>query len=124
MEIPRPSDADRALFAAVMPDSPEVIVKPMFGNVGAFVNGNMFAGLFGSTIGVRVVAETTRAELAAMDGIRSFGPSERPMKEYLGLPADWDADSLATWVARAYGEVGALPPKATKPKTTKPKRGA
>lgn len=26
------------------PDRPDVVIKPMFGNLGAFVKGNMFAG--------------------------------------------------------------------------------
>ena len=32
----------------MLPDDPEIEVKPMFGNLGAFVHGNMFAGLFGA----------------------------------------------------------------------------
>ena len=54
MEMPRASDADKERFRAVVPDLPEVVIKPMFGNLGAFVNGNMFAGLFGPTIGVKL----------------------------------------------------------------------
>ena len=38
---------------------PGVEVKPMFGQLGAFVNGNMFAGLFGSSIGVKLDEEMT-----------------------------------------------------------------
>ena len=47
--MPKASDADKEHFRSVLPDHPEVVVKPMFGNLGAFVNGNMFAGLFGPT---------------------------------------------------------------------------
>jgi TfoX/Sxy family transcriptional regulator of competence genes len=114
MEFPKPRDEDRALFADVIPDSAEVLVKPMFGNLGAFVNGNMFAGLLGSTIGVRVISDATRAEFTATPGMRKFGPGERPMKEYVGLPADWDADRLREAVETAFAEVRALPPKAPK----------
>lgn len=53
----------------------------MFGNVGAFVNGNMFAGLFGPTIGVNLAADEHAALLAGGGG--PFGPAERPMKAYL-----------------------------------------
>ena len=49
MQIPKPTDADKDRFRALVPDSPDVEVKPMFGNLGAFVHGNMFAGLFGIT---------------------------------------------------------------------------
>ena len=34
----------RERFAALVPDAPRVEIKPMFGNLGAFVNGNMFMG--------------------------------------------------------------------------------
>ena len=54
MEMPKASDADKEHFRSVLPDHPEVVVKPMFGNLGAFVNGHMFAGLFGPTIGVKL----------------------------------------------------------------------
>ena len=54
MEMPKASDADKEHFRSVVPDHPGVVIKPMFGNLGAFVNGNMFAGLFGPTIGVKL----------------------------------------------------------------------
>lgn len=64
LEIPKASDAEKEHFRSVLPDHPEVVVKPMFGNLGAFVNGNMFAGLFGPTIGVKL-ADADREELEA-----------------------------------------------------------
>jgi len=51
MKIPKPSDDDRARFRSLVPEDPRVEVKPMFGNLGAFVNGNMFMGLFGPEVG-------------------------------------------------------------------------
>ncbi|MGW4928944.1 TfoX/Sxy family protein [Agromyces sp. NPDC004153] len=122
MQVPKASDAAKARFTSVVPDDPRVVVKPMFGNLGAFVNGNMFAGLFGDRIGVRVLDESARAELAAVDGAGPFGPDERPMGGYVAVPAAWDdePDRIAEQVARAFEEVAALPPKA--PKTRKPPR--
>jgi hypothetical protein len=38
--------------------APDVNIKPMFGNLGEFVNGNMFMGLFGSDIGVELSSVT------------------------------------------------------------------
>ncbi|RXZ73229.1 hypothetical protein [Agromyces albus] len=61
MQIPKPSDAAKERFTSSMPDDPRVVVKPMFGNLGAFVNGNMFAGLFGDRIGVRALDEGVRS---------------------------------------------------------------
>ncbi len=116
MRIPKPSEDDKARFRALIPEAPEVEVKPMFGNLGAFVNGNMFAGLFGAAIGVRLVNESSRTELAAIAGTGPFGPAERPMGGYLALPAEWaDAPKQAgTWVERALAEVRTLPPKKSK----------
>jgi TfoX/Sxy family transcriptional regulator of competence genes len=62
MKMPKHSDEDKARFRALVPDGPGVEVKPMFGSVGAFVNGNMFAGLFGTDIGVKLDDEA-KAEL-------------------------------------------------------------
>ena len=39
MQIPKPTDADKERFRSLVPDDPRVEVKPMFGNLGAFVNG-------------------------------------------------------------------------------------
>jgi TfoX/Sxy family transcriptional regulator of competence genes len=117
MEIPKPSEDDKEFFRSLLPDDPEVEVKPMFGNLGAFVHGNMFAGLFGSAVGVRL-AEPDAGELAAVDGSGPFGPAERPMGGYLSLPGAWrdDADLAAQWVDKARAYVGSLPPKVAKPK--------
>jgi TfoX/Sxy family transcriptional regulator of competence genes len=117
VQVPKASDAAKELFTSVVPDDPRVVVKPMFGNLGAFVNGNMFAGLFGDRIGVRVLDEGARAELAAIEGAGPFGPEGRPMGGYVALPAAWanEPERIADEVARAFEAVAALPPKARKP---------
>ena len=117
MQMPKASDASKALFAAVMPDDPRVVVKPMFGNLGAFVNGNMFAGLFGDRVGVKVLDAAARAELDATEGAGPFGPEERPMGGYVAVPERWadEPERIAEWVARAFDETAALPPKPPKP---------
>ena len=58
MKMPKHSDEDKARFRDLVPEAPGVEVKPMFGSVGAFVNGNMFAGLFGTDIGVKLDEES------------------------------------------------------------------
>ncbi|HEY2312648.1 MAG TPA: TfoX/Sxy family protein [Streptosporangiaceae bacterium] len=122
MEIPKPTDADREYFRSLLPDNPWIEVKPMFGNLGAFVKGNMFAGLFGASVGVRL-ADADRDELAAVDGAGPFGPAERPMGGYLSLPPAWRADPerAADWMGRAFTYVGAMPPKKAKPSRAKPR---
>ena len=117
MQIPKPTDADKEFFRSVLPDDPEIEIKPMFGNLGAFVHGNMFAGLFGPDVGVRL-DDGGRAELEAADGSGPFGPEERPMGGYLSLPRAWRASPVvaAGWIERARDYVATLPPKQKKPR--------
>jgi TfoX/Sxy family transcriptional regulator of competence genes len=120
MEIPKPSEADKDFFRSVLPDDPAVEVKPMFGNLGAFVHGNMFAGLFGPAVGVRL-GDAAREELEAIDGTGPFGPAERPMGGYTSMPGAWreSPDLAASWVERALAHVSAMPPKVKKPKAAR-----
>ena len=115
MKMPKHSDEDKARFRRLVTDAPGVEVKPMFGSLGAFVNGNMFAGLFGTDIGVKL-DEGDRAELAAVEGSGPFGPEERPMGGYLSLPSSYDDAQASEWVDRAREYVATLPPKVKKPK--------
>ncbi len=118
MQIPKPSEDDKEFFRSLVPAEPDVEIKPMFGNLGAFVHGNMFAGLFGSAVGVRL-DDAASQELAAIEGAGPFGPEERPMGGYLSLPPDWRAapDLASAWVERALAHVRTMPPKAKKPKS-------
>jgi hypothetical protein len=112
MQIPKPTTADKDRFRAIVPDDPRVEVKPMFGNLGAFVNGNMFMGLFGADIGVKLDAVDADA-LRAVDGAGPFGPAERPMGAYVALPPSLVGTPDGNrWVARSMAFVGAMPPKA------------
>jgi TfoX/Sxy family transcriptional regulator of competence genes len=117
MEIPKPSEADKDFFRSLLPHDPAVEIKPMFGNLGAFVHGNMFAGLFGPAVGVRL-DDAGRAELEGIEGSGPFGPAERPMSGYTSLPGAWRAtpEMAAPWVERALRHVSTLPPKVKKPK--------
>ena len=123
MEIPKPSEDDKQFFRSLIADDPEVEIKPMFGNLGAFVHGNMFAGLFGPAVGVRL-AEPAASELAALDGSGPFGPDGRAMAGYISLPAAWRDDPVlaSSWVDKAREHVGSLPPRVKKPKAAKSKK--
>ncbi len=109
MRIPKPTDADKQRFRELVPDDPRVEAKPMFGNLGAFVNGNMFMGLFGAEIGVKL--PSIELDQLRRAGGGAFGPAERPMSGYATLPI---AANATTWVVAALDHVAALPPK--KPK--------
>jgi TfoX/Sxy family transcriptional regulator of competence genes len=99
-----------------VPDDTRVEVKPMFANLGAFVNGNMFMGLFGPDIGVKLPAPELDELMSAGGG--PFGPSERPMSGYVTLPADLAPQRAHEVVDAALAYVATMPPKAAK----KPKK--
>ena len=124
MEIPKPTEADKEFFRSLVPGDTDVELKPMFGNLGAFVHGNMFAGLFGRAVGVRL-DEAGRAELAGLDGSGPFGPAERPMGGYLSLPSAWrdNPELAADWVSKALAFVSTMPAKQAKPKKARPAAG-
>ena len=100
MKIPKPTDGDRDRFNDLVPADPRVTVKPMFGNLGAFVNGNMFMGLFGAGVGVKL-SDADRDALLLVPGAGPFGPEERPMGGYITLPATMSAESAARWTNAA-----------------------
>ncbi len=112
--MPKATDHDKDRFRSLVPAVAGVEVKPMFGQLGAFVNGNMFAGLFGSGVGVKV-DEQSRAELERI-GAGAFGPQERPMPGYLTLPETMGDEEAGAWVERARAHVATFPPKAKKKK--------
>jgi len=119
MEMPKASASDKDRFRSLVPELPEVAIKPMFGNLGAFVNGNMFAGLFGPTVGVKLSAADT-ATLESTERTVPFGPAERPMGGWTGLPEAWNGEGdgdearARAWVEKAFEHVAGLPPKARK----------
>jgi TfoX/Sxy family transcriptional regulator of competence genes len=118
VEMPKPTDADKEFFRSLVPDDPRVEVKPMFGNLGAFVNGNMFMGLFGADVGVKL-ADADREALLGEEGAGPFGPEERPMGGYVALPTSWRTGpaNAERWITKALDHVGSMPPKAKKSKS-------
>jgi TfoX/Sxy family transcriptional regulator of competence genes len=115
VQIPKPSDKDKEYFRSLVPDDPSVETKPMFGNLGAFLNGNMFMGLFGADVGVKL-SDDDRQRLLAEAGAGPFGPEERPMAGYVTLPATWRSSpkKSSAWIAKAHATAGALPAKMKK----------
>ena len=119
--IPKPSDDDKAYFASLFEDRPDVELKPMFGNLAAFSvnNSQMCSGLFGPLVGVRL-PEDQRQELLAVDGAGPFGPEDRPMKEYVALPPAWRSghdDDVDAWIDRAVAHTATLATKKKRKRT-------
>jgi TfoX/Sxy family transcriptional regulator of competence genes len=69
-KMPRSSKESEALLRSLLPETKEVTLRPMFGNLSAFVGGNMFTGVFGEDFLVRL-PEADRAELLKIEGQRS-----------------------------------------------------
>jgi len=114
----------KAKFDAAFPPAPAER-KQMFGYPCGFVNGNMFAGIFGSRVFVRV-SDAHGAELAGAGG-EPFEPMKgRPMKGYTLLPAPLvdQPRAFASWTARAAEHTATLPPKAKKRAKPPPKSKA
>jgi TfoX/Sxy family transcriptional regulator of competence genes len=112
MQIPKPTEADKDRFRALVPSTQDVEIKPMFGNIAAFVNGNMFMGLFGSDIGVKL--SPADQDRLRESGGGPFGPTERPMGGYVSLPETMSDDELHGWIDAALSYVAELPPKQPK----------
>ena len=117
--MPKPSEETKAAFSRLVPDEPAVTLKPMFGNLSAFVNGNMFAGLFGEDLFVRL----PEPEITAVkkQGGRDFEPMPgHTMKGYVILPGTWHTKPgpAVVLIKRSLGLTRAMPAKAPKKKAT------
>jgi TfoX/Sxy family transcriptional regulator of competence genes len=92
--------------------------RRMFGFPCAFVNGNMFAGLFQTGLFLRL-SETEREEFLRLKGASRFEPLPgRVMREYVTAPADMARQPkvVAEWLRKAFVYGSSLPAKAMKRK--------
>lgn len=112
--------------------------RVMFGYPAGFLHGNMFCGVFGKSLFVRL-GEADREALLREEGASTLDPmGGRPMREYVVVPPDLLDDDAAMrgWMARAVAYAQTLPPKAKavtaakkpgpkkKPATKSPKKRA
>lgn len=114
MEMPKATEADKDRFRSLVPDDAGVEVKPMFGNLAAFVNGNIFLCLLGADVGVKL--DRSDADALTAKGGGPFGPGEKPMAGYVTLPGAWAGSPAKArpWIDKALAGAAALPPKAPK----------
>jgi len=121
MNMPKSPPALIDFFASVVPAAPDVAQKKVFGYPAAFVNDNMFMGLHGDYMILRLGADD-RAALLHHEGAHLFEPMEgRPMKEYVVVPAAirQSEAELKPWIDRALTFGRSMQPKVKKPKTPK-----
>ena len=110
--FPKPDAETRAAFDDLVPEDPRVAVRPMFGNLSAFVNGNMFMGVFGRDLFVRL-PDDERERLIGEGGSEFEPMPGRPMKGYVALPDGWRKDraGATAWIDRSLEWAAGLPPK-------------
>jgi TfoX/Sxy family transcriptional regulator of competence genes len=116
MKIPRSDENAKEFLKSILPDDPRVTIRPMFGNISAFVNGNMFTGLFGNDLFVRL-SEENRKKLLENKGSSLLEPMKgKPMKEYVVIPKTWrnQPETIRMWVNRSLDWTSKLPPKTPK----------
>jgi len=115
-KIPHSSKESEALLRSLLPAGKEISVRPMFGNLAAFVGGNMSVGLYGDDLFVRL-SDSDRAELLENEGATVFEPMKgRQMKEYIVVPRSWKRDpaKIKPWVTKSFEWSSRLPAKKAK----------
>jgi TfoX/Sxy family transcriptional regulator of competence genes len=122
MKFPKPSDEAKAGFPKMVPDDPAVALKPMFGQISAFVNGNMFCFLWGDELFVRL-PDPDVAELKKQGG-KDFQPmpGRTGMAGYVTVPGGWRAKPANALIKKALAHTRAMPAKAPKRSKTTAKR--
>lgn len=115
-KIPSAGAAAVAAFERLTPTKPTITTKKVFGQPAAFVNGNMFMGVFGEQVFVRLSEPECRSAVEE-DGMKPFEPmAGRAMRGYvvLGSKVLASASAARSWVARSLTFAETLPPKTAK----------
>jgi TfoX/Sxy family transcriptional regulator of competence genes len=116
LKIPRPDKESVDLFQSLVPKDDRVTVRPMFGNVSAFVNGIMFFGVFGNDLFIRPSSED-QLDLLKNKGSSTLEPMKgKLMKDYVVLPRTWRArpEILRSWISKSLEWSSKLPAKKAK----------
>lgn len=113
----KPTDAAIDALHGAFPEDEGAVLKKMFGMPAGFIQGNMFMGVFGDGVVLRMTSER-RTELMDVEGVGPFEPMGRLWKQYVWVSATvWGGhDSLAGWAREALAFTATLPAKAPKPR--------
>lgn len=93
--------------------------KPMFGHEVYWVNGNMFTGVFQSSIFIRLSKGEQEEFMEKYADAKQFEPmAGRPMKDYVTVPESVLGDKKAVdeWMTISYNYTSSLPEKKAKAK--------
>ena len=111
-------EALKARFAELTADLPGCEPRKMFGYPCAFVNGQMFVGVFADRLMMRL-SESDRATFLKLKDAKQFEPMPgRPMKEYVEVPKGLmeSTTDLKKWLKKSLAYAQTLPPKVKKGK--------
>ena len=105
----------KAFFAETLGDFPMAEQRKMFGYPCAFINGQMFVGVFADRLMMRL-PEEERAKFLKLPGAKLFEPmAGRPMKEYVEVPDEvLKSAALKKWLKKSLAYAQSLPPKVKK----------
>jgi TfoX/Sxy family transcriptional regulator of competence genes len=121
MKMPRPSEEAKSAFARVVPDEPAVTLKPMFGQMSGFVNGNMFIGIWGDELVLRLPDD--EIEKVKKQGGRDFEPmAGHKMSGYVLFGGEWKSRPPQALIKRALEEARKMPAKTPKKKAAAAKK--
>ena len=113
MKLPQSPQWLKDLFDAIQPEVGGSR-RLMFGFPAAFENGQLFSGLFGDGLFVRL-NEKDSAELSKMGG-KPMVVMGRTSKAALLLPPAMleDEEAIQSWMRKALAHARSLPPKTAK----------
>ena len=121
MEFEKSSQAMIDFFDKIAPKEPDIERKKVFGYPACFINGNMFVGLHGNKLLVRL-DDAERLSFLKNEGTAIFEPMPgRPMREYaVASPAMLaNAKDMVRWIAKSAEYVCKLPAKEKKVRKAK-----
>ena len=91
--------------------------RKMFGYPAYFINGNMFTGIHGETLFLRLADSDVQRIMKENSGVAFFEVMKgRPMKGYVALPKSLYSQPglFKKWVQESIRYVSSLPPKQKK----------
>jgi len=86
LKIPKANERTIDFFKSILPSDLGITLRPMFGNLSAFVNGNMFSGVFGEDLFVRL-SEEDQKELLKNKSAPFFFANGRETNEGVHSPS-------------------------------------
>ena len=116
--MPTLSSEVTAAYETALPDDLRVKRKRMFDSPCAFVNRQMFFGIFEESLVARIGPERVQA-MAEQAGMQVFMPSPgKQWNDYVQMDLTVDPALFAELASEALSWAAALPKKGKKPKKT------